>query len=317
MKISVVIPSYKCKKHILDVIEQIPQTIVEKIYVIDDKCPEGTGAWVKENCKDSRVHVEFHEKNQGVGGAVLTGYLKALSDSMDIAVKIDGDGQMDPKLIEHFVKPILLDRADYTKGNRFSKVEHVKQMPTIRLIGNLGLSFISKMSTGYWTLLDPTNGYTAINLKMLHHLSIEKISRRYFFESDLLFRIGLIKGAIVDIPMESKYADEVSNLKISKSLFEFSINHFRNFFKRIVYQYYFLDFNLASIQLVFGLLLTFFGVTYGIYTWLEVFRNETLAPAGSIMLAALPIILGFQLLLGFLSFDMNKMPNETISKYLN
>ena len=182
-KISVVIPSYKVKRHLLGVIESIPD-FVEKIYIVDDKCPEGSGKYIVENCHDSRVFVHFHDENLGVGGAVMTGYRCAISDGMDVVVKIDGDGQMDPSLIPLFIEPILSGEADYTKGNRFYDLEKIRSMPFIRLFGNSILSLMTKFSSGYWSLFDPTNGYTAIHIDVARRLPFKKISCRYFFETD-------------------------------------------------------------------------------------------------------------------------------------
>jgi glycosyltransferase involved in cell wall biosynthesis len=156
-KIAAVIPSYKVRRQILDVITNIGSE-VERIFVIDDCCPEHSGNFVQANCSDPRVNVIRNDQNQGVGGAVITGYLAAISEDMDIIVKIDGDGQMDPRLIPRFVAPILKGQADYTKGNRFYDLRNISRMPTARLFGNAVLSFLSKLSTGYWNLFDPTNG---------------------------------------------------------------------------------------------------------------------------------------------------------------
>ena len=141
IKVAVVIPCYKVKKHILDVINNIGSE-VSIIYVVDDKCPELSGEYVQQTCIDPRVKVIFNDENQGVGGAVISGYLASLKDNMDIIVKIDGDGQMDPSLIGDFINPISKEFADYTKGNRFYDVESLKPMPKIRLFGNTVLSFM-------------------------------------------------------------------------------------------------------------------------------------------------------------------------------
>jgi len=157
---AVVIPSYRVADHILGVIAAIGPE-VDRIYVVDDRCPDGSGSLVEQGCDDRRVTVIFHETNLGVGGAVMSGYRAAIADGMDIIVKIDGDGQMDPGLIGCFVRPIIDGEADYTKGNRFFDLEAVRAMPRVRLFGNALLSFMNKLSSGYWNLFDPTNGYTA------------------------------------------------------------------------------------------------------------------------------------------------------------
>jgi glycosyltransferase involved in cell wall biosynthesis len=161
-RIAVVIPSFKVRDHILGVIAAIPPE-VDRIYVVDDACPEGSGAHVEANCRDERVRVLRNDTNQGVGGATLRGYEAALADGADYLVKLDGDGQMDPGRIPSLVRPLEDGSADYTKGNRFFDLEDVRTMPAIRLIGNSILSFVNKVASGYWDVMDPTNGYTAIN----------------------------------------------------------------------------------------------------------------------------------------------------------
>ena len=186
---------------------------------------------------------------------------------MEVIVKVDGDGQMDPKLIPLFIAPILAGEADYTKGNRFFDLEEIRAMPKIRLFGNAALSFMTKISSGYWNLFDPTNGYTAIHRDVARHLPFNKISRRYFFETDILFRLNILRAVVVDIPMDAKYGDEVSNLKISKVVGEFFVKHVRNFSKRIFYNYYLRDMSLASIELPVGLILFLFGLFFGLTHW--------------------------------------------------
>jgi dolichol-phosphate mannosyltransferase len=180
-----------------------------------DCCPDGSGSFVESNCRDERVVVLRNAKNQGVGAAVVRGYEAAIEDGIDVIVKIDGDGQMDPSLIPDFVAPITAGEADYTKGNRFFDLERVRGMPKVRLFGNAALSFMTKLSSGYWDIFDPTNGYTAIHRDVARHLPFRKISQRYFFETDMLFRLNTLRAVVVDIPMNAKYGDEVSNQEIT------------------------------------------------------------------------------------------------------
>lgn len=165
-RIAVVIPCYRVRQHILGVIAHVPP-MVERIYCVDDACPEESGKHIAAECRDPRVRVIFHDVNKGVGGAVKTGYLAARTDGCAIAIKIDGDGQMDPRLVPSFVRPIELGLADYTKGNRFFRMGDTRAMPGVRLFGNAIMSFFSKLSTGYWNVFDPANGYTAIHLSVL------------------------------------------------------------------------------------------------------------------------------------------------------
>ena len=315
MKISVAIPCYKVKEQILSVIKRIP-TQVEKIYVVDDCCPEQSGLFVQSQCNDPRVTLIFHPSNQGVGGAVVTAYRQALIDNMDIVVKIDGDGQMDPALLPLFIEPIVQGRADYTKGNRFFNLETLIAMPTLRKLGNAVLSFVNKCSSGYWNVMDPTNGYTAIHCQTLALLPLDKLSTRYFFESDMLFRLGTVRAVVQDISMAAIYADERSNLQIKKVIFEFPWLYIKAFFKRVFYNYFLRDFNGASLELVLGLLLILFGSLWGAEHWLSSIISQQVASAGTVMLAVLPIIIGFQLLLSAIQFDMANIPRKPLQRYL-
>jgi glycosyltransferase involved in cell wall biosynthesis len=315
--IAVVIPCYKVKQHVLEVIANIGQEIW-RIYVIDDACPEGSGKYVEEQCSDQRVQVIYHKKNQGVGGAVMTGYSAAIADGAEVIVKVDGDGQMDTSLILNFIEPILNGEADYTKGNRFFNLEDVRVMPRIRLFGNAVLSFLTKLSSGYWDLFDPTNGYTAIHADVANHLPFEKISRRYFFETDMLFRLNTLRAVVVDVPMDAKYGEEVSNLKISKIFGEFLLKHSRNFVKRIFYNYYLRDLSLASIELPLGLLMLISGISFGGYHWFESARAGSQTPPGTVMLAAMPILAGLQFILAFIGYDISSVPKRSrLRKHLS
>lgn len=309
LKIAVVIPSYKVRNHILGVTSQIGPE-VSRIYIVDDCCPDGSGSFVESNCRDDRIAVIRHPENRGVGGAVMTGYKAAIEDGMDIIVKVDGDGQMDPSLIPDFVAPIAAGEADYTKGNRFFDLEEISAMPKVRLFGNAALSFMTKLSSGYWDLFDPTNGYTAIHRDVAQHLPFKKISRRYFFETDILFRLNILRAVVVDIPMDAKYGDEASGLKISKIVGEFFLKHVRNFWKRIFYNYYLRDMSLASIELPVGLAMLLFGLLFGAYHWVLSMSSGQSSSSGTVMLSALPVIIGLQLILAFLGHDIRSVPNK-------
>jgi dolichol-phosphate mannosyltransferase len=306
-RIAVVIPSYRVKKHILSVIAGIGNE-VDRIYVIDDRCPEETGKFVQAECTDTRVIVRFNEHNLGVGGAVMAGYRYAIEDGAHIIVKIDGDEQMDPALIPRFVQPIIDGRVDYTKGNRFFNLNQIRQMPSLRLFGNACLSFLNKLSSGYWDIFDPTNGYTAIHADTLRELPLDKISNRYFFESDMLFRLNLQKAVVADIPMDARYANESSSMQIHQIVGEFLFKHLRNFGKRIFYNYYLRDMSLASIELPLGLILFLFGTLFGVTQWISSASNNIATPAGTVMLSALPTLMGLQLILAFLAFDIGSVP---------
>jgi dolichol-phosphate mannosyltransferase len=309
--IAVVIPSYRVTRHILGVIEAIGDE-VDRIYVVDDCCPDRSGDFVENTCHDARVVVLRHEVNQGVGGAVMTGYQAAIAEGVTIIVKVVGDGQMDPTLIGDFIAPILRGEADYTKGNRFFNLEKIGLMPPMRLFGNAVLSLMTKLSSGYWDLFDPTNGYTAIHTGAARYLPFHKISRRYFFESDMLFRLNTINAVVVDVPMDASYGDEVSNLKISQVVSEFLAKHGRNFFKRLFYNYYLRNMSLASIELPLGLCMIAFGVIYGGWHWFASSHADLATPAGTVMLSGMPVLMGIQLVLAFLAYDIASVPQRAL-----
>ncbi len=314
-RVGVVIPCFRVARQILGVIAGLGPEVTH-IYVVDDACPEATADLVTAQCTDQRVRVLRHTQNQGVGAAVVSGYRAALADDCDCVVKIDGDGQMDPALIPAFIAPILAGEADYTKGNRFFQLEDLAAMPRIRLLGNAVLSFFSKFSSGYYRLFDPTNGYTAIGLTALQLLPLDKLARRYFFESDLLFRLGTIGAVVRDIPMRAIYGDEVSGLKVGRILLPFLLGHSRNLAKRIGYNYFLRDFSVASLELLLSLPLLLFGLWQGVSGWLHSMQTGQLASSGTVMLAALPIILGTQLLLSFLNYDFQNSPRMPLQKSL-
>ncbi len=313
--IAVVIPAYKVQDQILGVLDRIGNE-VSAIYVVDDCCPQHSGAFVSQHTQDKRIKVLRNEENLGVGGATMTGYKAAIRDGHTVIVKVDGDGQMAPELIPQFVAPILDGLADYTKGNRFYDLTHIGRMPAIRLTGNAALSFMSKLSSGYWDIFDPTNGYTAIHANIAAHLPMSKISRRYFFESDLLFRLNTMKCVVMDIPMDAHYGDEVSNLKIKSIIGEFLNSHLRNFGKRVIYNYFLRDMSPASIHLIFGFVLTVYGTLYGLSAWYSSAMDETVSAPGTVMMAALPLILGLQFLLAFITHDTQSIPRLPLHKRL-
>jgi hypothetical protein len=189
-------------------------------------------------------------------------------------------------------------------------------MPLMRLVGNAALSFITKISSGYWRIMDPTNGFLALQAKLLHVLPCEKIDKTFFFESDMLFRLNTIRAVVVDVPMPARYGTEVSNLRISRVLFSFSFKHLRCFAKRIVYNYFLRDFNLGSVQLLAGLALSLFGAGFGALAWWQNAHAGRVSPFGTVMVATLPILVGFQLLLSAIHYDILNEPRTPLFKQL-
>jgi glycosyltransferase involved in cell wall biosynthesis len=312
--LAVIIPCFRVAGQLAHVLNRIGPE-VHKIYCVIDGCDQGSGTVAeKAAATDSRIRVVYHSENLGVGAACITGYQHALRDGATVLVKIDGDGQMSPADLLTLVQPILQGKADYVKANRFSNLENLRGMPTIRMIGNLGLSFLSKLSSGYWNIFDPTNGFTAMHWRVASMLPWDRISKRYFFESDLLFRLYTLRAVILDRPLPGRYADERSSLLVWRAACEFPFYHLRNFAKRLFYCYLLRDFNIASLNLVLAIVLLMFGTVFGAVQWVRSVQLNEFASAGTVMLAALPFILGWQALLAFFTFDLHNIPTEPLQR---
>jgi glycosyltransferase involved in cell wall biosynthesis len=314
-KIAVVIPCYRVRAHILNVLATIGPE-VETIYVVDDACPEETGKYVESQSNDPRVSVLYQPENSGVGGATLAGFVRAWSDGAEIVVKLDGDGQMDASRISVLIRPLAEGHADYAKANRFFAPELLGEMPMLRLLGNSALSFITKISSGYWRVMDPTNGFIAMHAKILGLMPINKIDRTYFFESDMLFRLNTLRAVVAEVPMPAHYGNETSNLRVSRAILPFAAKHVRCFAKRVFYNYFLRDFNLGSVQLVAGTLLTLFGAVFGAVAWWQHAQAHQATPTGTVMISALPILIGIQLLLSAINYDILSEPRVPLHRQL-
>lgn len=310
--ICVVVPLYKAREQIADVLRGIPE-FVKSIVVVDDCSPDDSYECAKA-VADPRVQFIRHDQNQGVGGAVLSGYKKAIDLDAQIIVKMDSDGQMDPSYLLKLIAPIVAGEADYTKGNRFLHTRQLKGMPVRRQVGNLGLSFLTKLASGYWNMFDPTNGYTAIHASVAALLNSNFIDRRYFFETSMFLELGLLGAVVRDVYIPAQYRNETSNLSEWHSLFYFPGWLLRGFMRRIWIQYFLTDFNLVSLYLISGSGLLSFGSIFGAYHWWRAEQSQVATQTGTIMLAVLPIILGVQLLLQAVALDVQNAPNRTIHK---
>ncbi len=310
-KIAVIIPCYRVRDHIASVIAGIPAW-VEHIIVVDDACPDESGT-VAESVGDKRVILVRHEANQGVGGAVISGYAKALELGCAIMVKMDGDGQMDPAYLAALIKPLVEHRADYAKGNRFRDFKALKSMPRRRLFANSAVSFWVKAASGYWNLMDPANGFTAVRRGALEQLDLDKLARDYFFESDMLIRLGVRGAVVVDQAMPARYGDEASSVSLGRGMLTFPPRLIRGFFRRLFLRYFVFDFNMASVYVLLGAPLLLFGGIFGAIEWGLSIATGTPRTVGTVMLVVLPIILGVQMLLQAVAIDIASVPKRPIS----
>lgn len=315
-EIAVVIPAYRTEREIQRVLKGIP-AFVRRIIVVDDASPDSGADLVAAAAKrDKRISLIRHEKNQGVGGAMVTGFKEALELGADIVVKVDGDGQMDPHYIPALLAPLIEGEADYAKGNRFRDFHALQQMPLVRRIGNLGLSFLTKAATGYWNIFDPTNGFFAIRAGVLAQLPLDKIDKGYFFETSMLSHLYLLGACVQDVTIPARYRDESSNLSIRRALFEFPFKLARTFLRRLVLKYFIFDFSMMSIYLLTGIPLLLFGLIFGTLKWIHYAGLGIPAPTGTVILPTLSVILAIQILLSAIEIDLNSAPRKAISKAL-
>lgn len=314
--IATVIPAYQVGKNIEFVINGLPRYI-NHIIVVDDASPDSCADLVTAAAKkDKRITLIRHEQNKGVGGATISGFRKALELGAQIIIKLDGDGQMDPAHIPALIMPLIEGKADYVKGNRFRDFQSLQQMPFIRRIGNLGLSFLTKAATGYWNIFDPTNGFFAIRAEILAQLPLDQLDRRYYFETSMLSHLYLLNAFILDVPIPARYRGENSSMSIRSVLVEFPIKLMRTLLRRITLKYFLFDFSMTSVYLLMGIPLLLFGLIFGIAKWIQYANLGIAAPTGTVMLPTLSLILGIQILLSAIEIDMNSTPRKALTNPL-
>lgn len=308
-----VIPCYRVERQIHSVISNLP-SLFKQIIVVDDASPDSTAKIVMKLAKkDRRIILIQHEKNLGVGGAMKSGFQKALELGAQIIVKIDGDGQMDTDYLPGLLFPLIEGRADYTKGNRFRDYHALQRMPVIRRVGNMALSFLTKAATGYWNIFDPTNGYVAIRSNVLVLLPFDQIDKTYFFETSMLANLYLMGAVVKDIPMAARYQGETSNLSIHRTLFEFPGKLLKTYLRRLILRNLIYDFSMAAIYTFTGFPLLLFGLVFGILKWIEYAERGIPAPTGTVMLPTLTVLLGIQFLIAAIEIDLRSTPNTPLS----
>lgn len=234
-RICVVVPAYKEEDHIGIVVETIPE-LVDKIVVVDDGSPDRTFEKALMN-GDGRVVVVRHDNNQGVGAAIVTGHRKAIELGAEISVVMAGDGQMDPKYLVDLLNVVIEEGYDYAKANRFLKRGHRQGMPRIRVVGNMLLSLLSKVASGYWRISDPQNGYTAIKTSMLRKLDLDNLAKSYQFENDMLVRLNIANARVKDVPIPANYNGGSSKIRLHRFVQETSFFLIKRFFYRVYEKY--------------------------------------------------------------------------------
>jgi glycosyltransferase involved in cell wall biosynthesis len=300
---------------IATVIETMPP-YVDHIIIVDDCSPDGTSDVVRR-VTDNRVTLIRHEENQGVGGAIITGHRAAMELGSDVNVVMAGDAQMDPAYLPALLDRVTRDGYGFAKANRFFAPESFEGMPKHRVFGNIVLSFMTKLASGYWNLFDPQNGYTAIRTEVLRRVPLDRVSRRYSFENDLLIHLNILQVGAVDVPIPAVYADEVSSIRLSKVVPELLNLFMRGFWRRIWYRYVLWSFSPIALLLVLGLVLFGIGTVVALWVCFQI-ASSVIATAATVMLAALPLMIGTQLLISALQLDIQASPSHpTYSPFQN
>lgn len=305
-RIAVVIPAHNEAAHIRAVVDTLPE-YVDSIIVVDDASSDGTSAAALASAR--KPTVLRHDRNEGVGAAVIDGYLKALEFGADIVARLDGDGQMDASELAQMLEPVVAGRAGFAKGNRFKLGRVPDAMPLARKIGNIILTFFTKLASGYWHLFDPQNGYSAISAEAIGTLDMSYLRKcGYFFENGLLIELNSAEVPAVDVPTSTIYGDEVSGVSLSKIMFTFPPRLVGGMFRRMFQRYVIRDFSPVIVFLASGFVLFIGGLAWGIVEWVQSAATGVGTPVGSVMLAALPMLAGFELLLQGLVLDINGSP---------
>jgi len=307
-RIAVVAPAFNEAKLIGRVIGTIPE-FVDHVIVVDDCSRDDTFAAAQaEACGGGRVIVLQTRENGGVGCATMLGYGKALESGAQVIVKMDGDGQMPPEYLPALLDAIIEGNYDYAKGNRFLASESLRAMPRHRIFGNIVMTFMTKLASGYWHIFDPQNGYTAITADALRSLNLSEIYPRYFFENDMLVHLNLRRARVKDVAMPARYGEELSSVNLFKVGVTFPLLSLRRFAKRIYQNYVLRDFSPIALFLLLGAALFGWGFLFGAYLWIKSIVTGHPTPTGTIMLSVLPLILGFQLLLQAIVLDIQETP---------
>lgn len=304
--VAAVVPAYKEAKMIGQVITTMPD-FVDHIVIVDDCSPDDTSEVVKSYA-DPRVTLIRHEVNQGVGGAIITAHRAALELGAEVNVVMAGDAQMDPDYLPPLLDKVTSEGFGFAKANRFYSPESFEGMPGYRVFGNIALSFLTKLASGYWNLFDPQNGYTAVRADVLRRVPLDRVAKRYSFENDLLIHLNILQVPAVDVPIPAVYGDEVSSIKLRKVVPELVNRLTVGFWTRIWYRYVLWSFSPIALLLFLGLFALLFGIAVSIWLIFQIVAS-VVATAATVMLAALPLMIGTQLLISALQLDIQATPS--------
>ena len=306
--VCVILPAYNERQHLATVVGRLPDW-VDGIIIVDDASSDDTLS-VARSLKDRRLTVLHHDVNTGVGGAMVTGFRAALDAGYDIVVKLDADDQMDVSELPVLIEPIALGMAEYVKGNRFRRTGRPASMPATRWFGNVALSFLTKVASGYWHVFDPQCGFVAIGASTLRRMKLDGIASGYFFENDMLIRLNVLDARVVDVDTAALYGEEISTLSIGHVSRSFPWRLTKGFAWRFVKRHIVNDFGLIAMLALLGAVFTLFGFIFGLEEWIQNSSAGVVTSTGTVMIAVVPLILGIQMLLQALTLEVQSSPGS-------
>ena len=301
-RVAVVVPAFDEEKLIVTTLASIPE-YVDRVIVVDDASRDGTAA-AAAGTGEERVTVITHDKNRGVGAAIVTGYQRALEEGIDVTCVMAGDNQMDPDDLEAIAGPVARGDVEYAKANRLFTGRAWDLIPRNRYLGNAVLSLLTKIASGYWHVADSQSGYTAVSLKTLELLDLDRIYPRYGFPNDMLVHLNVINARVRDVPSRPVYGvGETSGIRLSKVIPAISWLLTKAFFWRMREKYVIRDFHPLVFFYVFGILFLLLGFVLGITVTILRIAGNDLA-IGTVVLVALLLIAGLLFTLFAMLFDM-------------
>lgn len=306
-RIAVAVPCYNEQEFIRETLTGLPGYI-DNIYVVDDCSNDSTKTITQELAKKNRkIHLIKNKENKGIGFSVLAAFQKASNDHNNIVCVLAGDNQMNPKYLPSLLNEIIDKKYDYAKGNRFYHLAELNKMPMHRIIGNIFITFVTKICTGYWSISDPLNGYTALSLDTFKKIDPTKISQRYDFESSVFVELSMIDARIKDVFIPANYGREKSDISLLRDSGSVIRTLLKGYLKRIVFKYTLFNFHPIALFYVFGYLFIVIGIIFGLSIVFHLFGPET-ATTATVMLSVVPFITGFQLILQAIVLDIQNEP---------
>jgi len=303
MCIAVVVPAHNEELLVGTVVTSAP-AFVDHVIVVDDASIDATST-AAVAVPDARVEVHRLPENQGVGGAIVFGHKRALELGCDVSVVMAGDAQMDPAYLTQLIDPIADGEAGFTKANRFYGEGSFEGMPRHRVVGNIGLSFLTKAASGYWGLFDPQNGYTAIHRTALERLQLDRLAKRYEFENDLLIKLNVLRVPARDVPIPAVYGTEVSGLNVGRVAPRLLVMLWRGFWHRMWWKYVLQSFSAVALMFFTGLFLVAIGIGFSIFTLVNTLGPPIASP-GTVLLAVAPLLSGLHFLVSALQLDIQE-----------